>query len=100
MKQHFHIFHAMPGCLPDGDVTCVDSAGWALRVWREDFTVALNAIEDDGEFLEVDTRLNLVTEFDIENNAGESVELGDGYRYTIERVDTDRAECELAAVDA
>jgi hypothetical protein len=96
--KHFHVYHAMPGCLPDGDVICIDDPQAALDAWRADFRDTLDDITDDGVFLEIDTRQNLVTVFDVENNGGHSLDLGNGYRYAVERVPFDRTSCDWADV--
>ncbi len=97
--MHIHVFHGMPGCLPDGDVTCVDTTADALTAWRADIRPVLDNVDDDATFLAIDTRLHVITESDVETDSL-SMELPDGYLYTMEHVPGDRAACELSEVDA
>lgn len=56
---HFHVGHNMPGYMPDEAPYCTDSADHALTVWREEIRRHIESLEDDGAFLEADTRQEL-----------------------------------------
>ena len=100
---HFHVGSNVPGYLPEGDVWCTDSVADAWRSFHDDLTRALDTIDDDGDFLDMDTRRSTITEFDIESNGGTSFDVHDGrplpVRYWVETAEGPRGECELAGDD-
>lgn len=94
MEGHYHVGHNIPGYLPEGDLYCTNDPANALDAWRTDVRNVLDSIEDDGDFLDHDTKQNTVTVQDL--LSGDMVTLDiHPVRYWIETVREPLVECEI-----
>lgn len=64
------------GYLPEGEPYATESLDDALNVLRSEIRNTIDAIEDDGEFLDADTALHVA---DVDGKARESMRIGQAY---------------------
>lgn len=69
-----------PGCLPESDPYLTADFEDAAAVWRSEVRGALDQLEDDGEFLEHDTKLHATSVGDI----AAALHLHKGYAVTVD----------------
>jgi hypothetical protein len=90
MTEHWHVGydnHSGPS-----SEQCVQSAAEALRAWHGGLTIALARLNDDAEFVGLDTRRHAVTEDELASKGRISMDVGSETHYAIRRHD-DWAEC-------